>query len=200
MRKAAVLTALLFLVSATKVAETQAAEKTHEQKLVEYFVNTPINELPPENVDEFMAVDAQKLPAKLRPKFEARKLELQTLKQLAANKKKGTIRTPEKNCAVPDEAKSNDPKSLGIAGFEEITDSEEHCVMEKTQCTERDMLCEFSLQIVVQRHPKTHKVVGRRLFLYPTDPLMALVGACRSKNGAGGNTNFFGSASVLCSH
>ena len=182
------------------VSAAEAAEKSHEQKLVEYFVNTPINELPPENVEEFMAVDPAKLPEKLRPKFEGRKLELQTLRQLATNKKKGTIRTPEKDCAVPDEAKSQDPKALKMGGFEEITDGEEHCVMEKTQCTERDMLCEFSLQIIVQRHPKTHKVVGRRLFLYPTDPLMALVASCRSKSGAGGNTNFFGQASVLCSH
>jgi hypothetical protein len=191
----AALLALLCLVSAA-----EAAEKSHEQKLVEYFVNTPVSELPPENVNEFMAVDPQKLPAKLRPKFEARKLELNTMKQLAAGKKRGSIRTPEKNCDVPDEAKSDQPAALKMAGFEEIQDDEEEWILKQTQCTERDLLCEFSLQIVVERDPKTKKVKRRRYYLYPTDPLMAIVASYRSQSGAGGNTNFFGRGSLLCSH
>jgi hypothetical protein len=195
MRALAALTALFLLVSAA-----EAAEKSHEVKMVEFFVKTPVQELPAENIDEFLAIDPAKLPAKLRTPFAARKLELQTLKQLNFGKKKGTIRTPEKNCSIPDEAKSDQPAALKMAGFEELTEDEEGHVLTTTECTERDLMCEFSMQIVLERDAKTKRVKRRRYYLYPTDPLMAIVASYRSGKGAGGNTNFFGRGSVLCSH
>ena len=192
--------ALALAAALSFVAFGADAPKSHEVKMVEYFVKTPVQELPPANVEEFLAIDPATLPVKLRAPFAARRLELLTLKQLNAGKKRGTIRTPEKDCAIPDEAKSDKAPALKMAGFEEIQPDEEQHVLTTTQCTERDLMCEFSLQIVLQRDPKTNTVKGRRYFLYPTDPLMALVASYRSGKMAGGNTNFFGGAHVLCSH
>ena len=147
-----------------------------------------------------MAVDIQTLPAPLRPRYKARRLELHTLKHIAEGKKKGTVRIPEADCDIPDEAKDDDPGTLVMAGFVEIAEDEKEYIEEKTKCTERDLMCEFSMQIVVERHKKTNKVKRRRFFLHSNDPLFSLIGAYRSNKRIGGNTPFFGQAWGLCSH
>lgn len=164
-------------------------------KIVEKFLNTPTADLPPSAVPPFLAVDPESLPKKLRDKARARRLELHTLKQLAAGKRKGSVRIPDADCEVPQEAKSGQSGLMAGAGFEEITEAEEVCVMEKTKCTERDMLCEFSLQIVLERAGKR---VRRRYFLHQNDPLMAVVAGCRG-SGVGGQTKFFGRGGPICS-
>jgi hypothetical protein len=169
-------------------------------KFAETFVATPVDALTPAAIGRFMRLDAKALPPKLRLKHEARRVELQALRQLSESKKKGLIRSPEKDCAIPAEAKSDEASPLTMAGFSEIQEDEEQMLLEKTQCTERDLMCESSLQIVVLRDKKTNKITGRRLFLYPSDPLMALVAAYRSSRNVGGNTNFFGRPNVLCTH
>lgn len=176
------------------------AEEAADVKFVEGFIKTPVERLDPSTIDRYMAIKPDALPKKLQLKYQARRVELQTLKQLAGDKKKGLIRMPEKECTVPSEAKSDQPAALAMGGFEEITDEEEQYILDKTQCTERDLLCESSLQIVVVRDAKTNKVKKRRYFLYPGDPLMALVGASRGGKNIGGNTSFFSRPTLLCSH
>ncbi len=183
-----------------RAAESPKKATADQVKIVEFFIKTPVSQLPPDRVDDFMAVDVQTLPVKLREPYKARQLELYTLKHLAANNKKGLIRMPEKSCAIPDEAKSDKSGIMRAAGFMEIKEDEEQMLLEKTQCTERDLMCESSLQIVVERVPKTNKVKRRRYFLYTTDPLTALVAGYRSGKNVGGNTNFFSKAAMLCSH
>lgn len=192
---------LLAALAASSHADSQA--KTADPKTVKFvesFVKAAIEDIPPERVEDFMKVDPETLPAKLRDRYNARKFELNALKQLAESKKKGTLRWPEKDCEIPSEAKSDQAGMLKMAGFEEIKEEEENHLLQKTQCTERDLMCEFSLQITLVRDPKTQKIKGRRYFLYTTDPLFALVAAYRSSKNVGGNTNFFGRANITCSH
>jgi hypothetical protein len=194
------ITALCIALALTAgAADPQARPKAdpEEIKLVDYFVSSDLSELPPEYVEDFMAVDPEGLPPQLRLRYRARRLELQTLKQLTQGGKKGMIRTPKADCSIPDEAKSGDASTLRQASFSEISETEERFLIDKTQCSERDLMCEFSLQVVVEREPKTRKVKRTRYFLYTSDPLNALVAAFRSKNGAS-DTNFFGKASPLC--
>jgi hypothetical protein len=190
---------LLFLSSAMSPALSAAAGKADAEtvKKVESFLKRPTAELPPDRIDEFVAIDPESLPKKLQVPFKAKRLELFTLKQMAEGKKKGLIRTPDEHCEVPREAKSGDARVLLMAGYEEITGEEVGCITERTKCTEMDMLCEFSLQILVERVGKK-KERSSRFFLHEKDPLMAVVAGCRSASG--GNTHFFGRGGPVCSH
>jgi hypothetical protein len=83
-----------------------------------------------------------------------------------------------------------------MAGYETITDEEERWVMDKTKCTERDLMCEFSLQVVnvKAKKPGSEK---RLLFLSPRDPIFALIGQYRAV-GRVKQTNFFGLGTPTC--
>lgn len=166
------------------------------EKLVQAFLETPTSELPPDLVPEFLSIDPAALPAKLRQPYAAKRLELYTLKQIVDSKKKGTVRMPAEDCSVEKEAKADSAKILQMAGFTPITEDEERFVMDKTQCTERDLMCEFTLQIVIVKATKK-KPAHRLLFLHPRDPIMALVGQYREM-GRVKQTNFFGVGSPVC--
>ena len=66
----------------------------------------------------------------------------------------------------------------------------------KTQCTERDLMCEFTLQVVTGKAKKTGHA-RRFLFLHPKDPMFALVAQYREQ-GRVKQTNFFGIGSPVC--
>ncbi|MBI3551090.1 MAG: hypothetical protein HY077_01115 [Elusimicrobia bacterium] len=168
-------------------------------EMVEAFIKLPVDRLPVEHIDRFVAVDPETLPKKLRQGFKAKKLELYTFKQLAHRKKVGTIISGDDNCAVPHEGKSNEISVLLMVGYQEITEDEKIWVGNKTKCTERDMLCEFSLQVVDEKGSKK-KAARRRYFLYckaSCDPLMVLIGAHRDR-ADGKQTNFFGMGAPVC--
>jgi hypothetical protein len=192
--------AIVLLALAVGAAAAPASNQADDATFVETFVKTPVEALTPPAIHRFMKVDAKILSPKLRMQYDSKRVELQTLKQLAESKKKGLIRSPDKECAVPAEAKSGDSAPLTMAGFVEIGEDELQMLQDKTQCTERDLMCESSLQIVLERDRKTNKVKRRRVYLYPNDPLMALVAAYRSSKNVGGNSNFFGRPNVLCTH
>ena len=193
-------TLLLMAAFAIGAAASPPPDQADDAKFVEAFVATPVTDLTPPAITRFMHVDPKTLPPKLQTRYDSRRVELQALRQLAESKKKGLIRSPEKDCAIATESKSDSADALSMGGFEEIQEDEEQMLQDKTQCTERDLMCESSLQIVVVRDPKTHKIKRRRLFLLPNDPLMALVGSYRANKNVGGNTNFFGRPNVLCTH
>jgi hypothetical protein len=177
-----------------------AAQKGSDQdkiEMVEYFVKTPVADLPSGHIDEFLAIDPKILPKKLVKKFEAKRFELYTFKQLAESKKKGTLRTPDAACDAPKETKSNDAGILKMTGFEEIFDTELLCVEKETKCTPHDLMCEFSLQIIIE--VKKNKKVNR-YFLHPNDPIMGVVAQCRDEARVGKQTNFFGVMKPLCQH
>lgn len=194
------MTALILaaLLSAPVLAQTDDGTA----KMVEYFVKTPIADLPAEHIDEFLAVDAQTLPKKLREPFKARKLELMTLKQLSRVKKKGILIAADDQCEIPHEEKTGEIALLQRVGYQEATEDEKEWVEKKTKCNERNMLCDFTLQIVDQNAgPKRKKRVKRRYFFYckaaACDPLYVLIGVYRARI-EGKNTQFFGSGGPSC--
>jgi hypothetical protein len=162
--------------------------------MVQAFLKLPTDQLPAEHVPRFLDVDPEALPAKLKKPFLARRLELYTLKHLAEGRKKGSIRMPEENCIAPKEASSRDIHILKIAGYAEITEDEEKFLMKETKCTEHDLMCEFSLQVILD---KENKIDKRRLFLHVKDPMSALVGMYR-QYGRTRQTNFFGAGFPTC--
>lgn len=165
--------------------------------MVKAFVKMPTDSLPPGSIDRFMAVEAQALPKDLRRPFEAKKLELQSLRDIALAKKRGFVRMPEKDCAIPKERENREIDLLLLAGFLPIDEDEESFLMDKTKCTEHDLMCEFSLLIALE---KKGKKTYRRYFLHSKDPLMAYVGEYRASGKVGGSTNFFGRVPPNCVH
>lgn len=203
-----VLTALFFLclpaaASAGALEEVKAEAPAaptaqDKEKLVQAFLNTQTTELPPDLIPEFLAIDPQELPQKLRQPFAAKRLELYTLKQLVEGKKKGGVRMPEADCSMDKEAKSDSAGILKFAGYEEITDDEERWVMDKTKCTERDLQCEFTLQVVTAKvKNKKTSYVRKFLFLHPKDPIFAMIAQYREV-GRAKQTNFFGLGGPVC--
>jgi len=163
--------------------------------MVKAFLRLPTDQIPAAHIPKFLAVDPAALPEMLRQRFLAKRLELFTLKQLADGKKKGSVRMPEADCAVPRDAQSKSAGLLGMAGYEEIKELEEDYVMEQTRCTEHDLMCEFTLQILAPPGDKKEGQ-GRRLFLHQDDPLFAMVTLYRRHGRA--STHFFGLGGVSC--
>ena len=185
------------------VPGARAAEATQDTvEMVEAFVKLPIDQLPSDHIDDFVAVDPESLPKRLRRGFKARKLELYTLKQMARRKKYGNLVSGDDGCAAPHEGKSGEIGILMSVGYQEITEDEKLWLEQKTRCTEQNMLCEFTLQIVDEKGTKKKKA-ERRYFLYckgaACDALMVLVGAHRAR-ADGKQTNFFGTGSPTCTH
>jgi len=167
-------------------------------KLVEIFLKRPVDELPPAAVDHFLSIDPETLPKKLQKGYAAKRIQLYTLKHLAESKKKGAIRTPEKNCEPPADDKSPDIGALKMAGYVEIAEEDEQCFEKQTQCSELELQCEFTLTVVAAPGPKKKRV--RHLLIYGQDPLLNLLVKCHPQNGVGAQTNFFGAMTPYCSH
>lgn len=164
-------------------------------KLVRLFLKLPTADLPEEAVPHFLEIDPETLPKKLREPYKGKRLELYTLKQMADNKKKGLIRSPDPACEQVQQAKSQDIAALRLAHYEEISVQDELCLEKQTHCTERGMMCEFSLQIVDEKKKKGKL---RHYFLYPGDPLAVLLIPCRPGTKVGGNSNFFSAMKPSC--
>jgi len=173
-------------------AQEEAKDKV---ALVQAFLKTPTAELSPELIPVFVAVDPAELPPKLRKPFAAKRLELYTLKQIADGRKKGGVRMPEADCSIPKEAKSGSIGVLKMAGYEEISNEEEKFVEKETKCTERDLMCEFSLQIVMEKTAKSQET-RHYYFLHTRDPLFGVVAQYRQ--GHSGQTHFFGLGAPVC--
>ena len=188
------LLALSLLLLPARAAAAGKALDGDTLAMVKAFLKLPTEKLPAEHVPRFLAVDPELLPAKLRRPFRAKRIELHTFRQLADGKKKGNIRMPDENCLVPKEATSREVGILKMAGYAEITDQEERFLIEQTKCTEHDLMCEFTLRIIID---KENKIEGRRLFMHGKDPMMALVGTYRAY-GRTRQTNFFGMGFPTC--
>ncbi len=190
----------ILAVLAFSAALCGAAPKKAEPevlKLVNYFLETPTGNLAPEAVESFLTVDPESLPKKLQNRYKSKRLELLALKHTTErNARKGNFRIPEENCAPPPGSKGTDPAVFRAGGFwEEIKEEEEDYLLKETGCTEADLMCEFSLQIALEKDKKGRPV--RRYFLHPNDPLMGYIATFRSGKGTG-NTKFFGLGGPNC--
>lgn len=178
--------------------EAPAAVDKDTLAMVEAFLKLPTPSLPPDSIPRFLAVEPKALPKKQRTAFMAKRLELYTLRQMAEGKRKGNVRMPEKDCAVSQDAKSGVLRVLLMAGYVEISQDEENYLINETRCTEHSLMCEFSLQIVVETSGGKG-AARRRLFLYPSDPAFALLADYRSMGGRRHQTNLFGDgARAMC--
>ena len=162
-------------------------------KLVELFVTKETADLPPEDVPQFMAVDAKTLPSKLRAKYLAKKLELIALKRNADGKRKGFFRRMGNDKQAQCSYEEGDEETVGLLrqmGFEQISEDEERFLMQKTNCSECELTEEFTLTMYIVPPKKKGDKAVRYLFLSQSDPLMGLVASYRA--GGSGPTNFFG--------
>ncbi len=192
-----VLALWLFCAATAGASPASVQASTATVALVRLFLETPVPRLPPESVETFLAINPGTLPPKMRLPYKAKRLELYNLKQIAEGKKRGFVRTPEAECSPVPGSKGSDLQTLRAAEFSEIREEEEDYLMKKTRCTELELMCEFSLQVVAVSDPRTRKP-RRYLFLHPNDPLMALVAEYRT-GARGGNTPFFGKGGPVCS-
>jgi hypothetical protein len=171
-------------------AGTADADATTVQ-IAEYFQKVPLSDANPKLVEPFLAIDSTTLPKKLRAKTQAKQLEIKTLLKLHDTKKKGNWLQPA-TCTADSFVKPlKDSAAYAMAGYVNLTEDEEQYIMHKTQCTETDMGCQFSMTIF---HDKGKP---RRLMIHPNDPLAAL--AAESHGKAGGQTQFFG-LGLTCQH
>ena len=186
----------LALLLSCSAAEKKADADT--VKLVNQVLKVQIADIPPEAIEAFLAVDGESLPKKIQKRFEARKIELYTLKHLADGKKKKSnwrIINPEE-CSRPKESSSQEIGLLMLAGFGKVSADEVAYTESKSKCTQRDMMCEFSLQVIIEKKGKEEK---RTYLIHGNDPLMAYVSEYRAGM-SGGNTNFFGMMKANCTH
>ena len=163
--------------------------------MVTAFLKMETSALPVAHIPRFMAVDPESLPVKLRKPFEAKRLELKVLAHLSETKKHGIVRMPEANCSIPEDGGGMALGILKLAGFKEIRLEEEQFVEKETKCTQHDLMCEFSLKVLVSKKgkpPRTEVVY----LLHSRDPLWALV--ARYQEGHSGETHFFGQGVPTC--
>lgn len=177
------------LIAGIILAAEAAALDADTKAMVEAFLKMPVEQMPPDHIGRFMAVKAEDLPEKLRPKFEARKLELSTLRHISATKKKGFVRMPEKDCAVPDDTKAAGAAIFKLAGYGEIDEAEVLYLTDRTKCTVEELMCEFSLRVVVEKAAKGKKKTT--FMLHQNDVLWGMIAQYRSGS-KGTQTNFFG--------
>lgn len=186
---------ILFLAGLLTATGLAAEADKDTIEFVEKVLKTPTENLPPSVVPKYLDIEMSTLPERLRAKAKAKRIELYTLKHLADTQKRGIVRIPDDNCDIPKDFRSDEARLLAFAGYGEFTADDVECIKKHTKCTERDLMCEFTLQILIEKDRKGRKKY--RFFFHKNDPVTSAAGACRG--GVGGQTNFFGRANFLCS-
>ena len=167
-----------------------------DRQIVEYVLKTPTPDLDPKLAGRFLALDAAAMPTKKREKARAKQMELQTLLKISKGEKKSGIRWISAGSCT---AKRYTPADIGpllMAGFLEVEEDAVDYVDKKTNCTEDDLICEFTLSVVLVPRKKGPPL--KRYLLHSHDPINALMAEYRG--GAGGQTNFFGRGVFTCNH
>lgn len=175
------------LLSLLLAAPAFAEDEADRIKLVQYMLKTPTADADPNLVAPFMQLDVETLPKKYREKARAKQVEIQLLMKVSKGKKKGPFRYPEA-C----QAKRYGPEGVQIMnmiiGNVEIEVDEVDYVKLKTNCSEEQLICEFSLNVVVI--PRKDKPPLVKYYLMESDPLMALVAEKRGGGASAGNNYF----------
>jgi len=153
-------------------------------KIAEYMLKTPLNEADPSLVSGFMKLDTEALPKKLREKARGKQMAIDAMVKLNEGKKKGPFRDPVPTCN-PKYYGPEGVRIMAMMGSEEIESDEEEFIEQKSNCPEAQLMCEFSLNVIVI--PRKGKPPLRRYYLMPMDPLMAFVAQKRGGGKTGGN-------------
>jgi hypothetical protein len=193
---ALLLLTMSLLAGAAEPSSTPAGLDADTLAMVKTFLRTPTDQLPVEFIPRFLAVDPAALSVGLRQGFMAKRVELYTLKQISEGKKKGTVRMPAEDCSIPKGAKGPTVGILKMAGYVEITEDEERWLMDKTHCTERDLMCEFTLQVIAAKAAKRNQA-QRFLLINSHDPIFAMIAQYRGQ-GHYRQTAFFGVGTPTC--
>lgn len=178
----------LILLLAGPVLADDGPDAATRVKIAEYMLKTPLDEADPTLVSGFMKLDTATLPKKLREKSRARQMEIDAVVKIHKGKKKGPFRFPE--ACMPKVYKGAEGLRAMqmIQGNGEIEGDEKDYIERKTGCTEEQLMCEFSLNIVVILRPG--KPPLQRFFLMEADPIMALVAEKRGGGASAGNQYF----------
>jgi len=180
--------ALILCLGFVASARADGPDEKTRIKMAEYMLKTPMNEADPTIVSGFMKLDPESLPKKMRDKVRGKQMEIDQIVKIHNGKKKGPFRFP----AACEIKRYEGPDGIRIMGYiignVEIAGEEEEYVERATNCTEEQLLCEFSLNIVVMKRPG--KAPLKRYFLMENDPLMALVAEKRGGGGSSGNKYF----------
>lgn len=210
---------ILWVLSGLLTPSVSAFADQKTNSFVEYFLKTPTIKLDPNLIPQFLAIDPATLPQKLRTKYESKRFELYALKKTAAGQKEGFVRSPndsDSQCKEISVRKgirfytSNFPEetikgmtlphlllALNFAHFTEVPESILPCLRQKTQCSQQDMVCDFTLSVLAIKKGKSETL---RYFLFEHDVLGQVVALCQ-RSGLGKNTNFFSEKpSPICSH
>ena len=180
--------ALVLCLTGLAVTASAGPDQETQIKMVEYMLKTPLDQSDPVLVSGFMKIDTAALPKKLRDKARARQMEIDAIVKIHQGKKKGPFRFP----AACEIKRYEGPEGIRIMGMimgnEEIMSDEEEYIEKKANCTEDQLICEFSLNIVIMK--RKDKPPLKRYFLMGQDPLMALVAEKRGGGASAGNKYF----------
>jgi hypothetical protein len=169
-------------------AAAEGPDEATRIKIAEYMLKTPMNEADPTLVSGFMKLDPDSLPKKMRDKVRGKQMEIDAVVKIHNGKKKGPFRFPSACQPKIYEGAEGVRVMQMIQGNGEIEPDEKDYIEHKTNCTEEQLMCEFSLNIVVIKRPR--KPPLQRYFLMTQDPLMALVAEKRGGGASAGNQYF----------
>ena len=179
---------ILLLAGLAAAADPSGPDEETRVKIVQYMLKTPLNEADPTLVSGFMKIDPETLPKKLRDRARAKQMEIDAVVKIHNGKKKGPFRFPVACEPKYYEGEEGIRAMRLIIGNVEIAQEEEEYVELKGNCTEVQLMCEFSLNVVIMRRPG--KPPLRRFFLMDKDPLMAWVAEKRGGGASAGNQYF----------
>lgn len=186
---------LLFFFGFAVPLHAEEPDEETRLKTAQYMLKTPLDLANPTVVAAFMKLDTTKLPVKLREKARAKQLEVDGVVKIHKGKKKGPFRFP----AACEIKRYEGPEGIRIMGYiignTEITQDEEEYLELKGNCTEDQLICEFSLNVVLIK--RKDKPPLRRYFLLEGDPLMAWVAEKRGGGASAGN-NYFQALKPSC--
>jgi len=169
-------------------AKAEGPDEATRIKIAEYMLKTPMSEADPTLVSGFMKLDTSTLPKKIRDKARAKQMEIDAVVKIHAGKKKGPFRFPVSCQPKIYEGEEGLRAMKMIIGNEEIAQEEEEYLELKGNCTEDQLMCEFSLNIVLIKRPG--KPPLKRYYLMQQDPLMAWLAEKRGGGASAGNKYF----------
>lgn len=186
---------LLFLFGFAVPVHAEEPDEETRVKTAQYMLKTPLDEANQTVVQAFMKLDTKTLPPKLRDKARAKQLEIDAVVKIHKGKKKGPFRFP----AACEIKRYEGPEGIRVMGYiignTEITEEEEQYLELKGNCTEEQLICEFSLNVVLIK--RKDKPTLRRYFMMEMDPLMAWVAEKRGGGASAGN-NYFQALKPSC--
>lgn len=186
---------LLFLFGFAVPLHAEEPDEETRIKTAQYMLKTPNDQANPTVVAAFMKLDTKTLPPKLRDKARAKQLEIDAVVKIHKGKKKGPFRFPDA-CQVKYYEGPEGMRVMGlIIGNAEITGEEEEYLELKGNCTEEQLMCEFSLNVVIMK--RKDKAPLKHYFLMEQDPLMAWVAEKRGGGASAGN-NYFQALKPSC--